>query len=446
MSRSNELSTAKKDKKDEFYTTLEDIELEMKNYREQFKGKIIFCNCDDPYESNFFKYFAMNFNFLGLKKLIATCYDGSPFAGTQLSLFDLDNSQTEQKSKTAYKVEVTNIDDLNGDGAIDLQDVELLLKKPGIVKKLNGNGDFRSEECIDLLKESDIVITNPPFSLFREFVALLIQYNKKFLIIGNVNAITYKEIFPLIKNNKLWLGASIHSGDRKFYVPDDYPLNAAGCGTDKDGRRYIRVKGVRWFTNLDYKQRHEDLILYKKYYGHEEDYPKYDNYDAINVDSTADIPCDYFEKIGVPITALDKYNPDQFEIVKFRKGDDGKDLAYTREREREYSRTSESSSRENDCNGLMGVPITFLDKYNPDQFDIIGYTAKDMGIECTKFYEDLEQSLDGGPFVRNMKSARFSPMIRTDEKPIGNCYRASNVSGFLQKMYGRIVIKRKKAI
>lgn len=425
---------------------MEDIELEMKNYRDQFKGKTIFCNCDDPYESNFFKYFAMNFNFLGLKKLIATCYDGSPFAGTQLSLFDLDNKQTEQKSKTAYKVEVTNIDDLNGDGAIDLQDVELLLKKPGIVKKLNGNGDFRSEECIDLLKESDIVITNPPFSLFREFVALLIQYNKKFLIIGNVNAITYKEIFPLIKNNKLWLGASIHSGDRKFYVPDDYPLNAAGCGTDKDGRRYIRVKGVRWFTNLDYKQRHEDLILYKKYYGHEEDYPKYDNYDAINVDSTADIPCDYFEKIGVPITALDKYNPDQFEIVKFRKGDDGKDLAYTREREREYSRTSESSSRENDCNGLMGVPITFLDKYNPDQFDIIGYTAKDMGIECTKFYEDLEQSLDGGPFVRNMKSARFSPMIRTDEKPIGNCYRASNVSGFLQKMYGRIVIKRKKAI
>lgn len=334
MSRSNELSTAKKDKKDEFYTTLEDIELEMKNYRDQFKGKTIFCNCDDPYESNFFKYFAMNFDFLGLKKLIATCYDGSPFAGTQLSLFDLDNKQAEQKSKTAYKVEVTNIDDLNGDGAIDLQDVELLLKKPGIVKKLNGNGDFRSEECIDLLKESDIVITNPPFSLFREFVALLIQYNKKFLIIGNVNAITYKEIFPLIKNNKLWLGASIHSGDRKFYVPDDYPLNAAGCGTDKDGRRYIRVKGVRWFTNLDYKQRHEDLILYKKYYGHEEDYPKYDNYDAINVDSTADIPCDYFEKIGVPITALDKYNPDQFEIVKFRKGDDGKDLAYTRERER----------------------------------------------------------------------------------------------------------------
>lgn len=394
MSRSNELSTAKKDKKDEFYTTLEDIELEMKNYRDQFQGKTIFCNCDDPYESNFFKYFAMNFNYLGLKKLIATCYDGSPFAGTQLSLFDFDNNQSEQKSKSAYKVEVTNIDDLNEDGAIDLQDVELLLKKPGVVKKLNGNGDFRSEECVNLLKESDIVITNPPFSLFREFVALLVEYNKKFLIIGNVNAITYKEIFPLIKNNKLWLGASIHSGDRKFYVPDDYPLNAAGCGTDKDGRRYIRVKGVRWFTNLDYKQRHEDLILYKKYYGHEEDYPKYDNYDAINVDSTADIPCDYFEKMGVPITTLDKFNPDQFEIVKFRKGDDNKDLAYTRERE--YSHTSESSSNAK-CNGIMGVPITFLDKFCPDQFEIIGLAAGNIrglaGIPTTTGKD--------GPYIGN---------------------------------------------
>ena len=450
MSRSNELSTAKKDKKDEFYTTLEDIELEMKNYRDQFKGKTIFCNCDDPYESNFFKYFAMNFNYLGLKKLIATCYDGSPFAGTQLSLFDFDNNQSEQKSKSAYKVEVTNIDDLNEDGAIDLQDVELLLKKPGVVKKLNGNGDFRSEECVDLLKEADIVITNPPFSLFREFVALLVEYNKKFLIIGNVNAITYKEIFPLIKNNKLWLGASIHSGDRKFYVPDDYPLNAAGCGTDKDGRRYIRVKGVRWFTNLDYKQRHEDLILYKKYYGHEEDYPKYDNYDAINVDSTADIPCDYFEKMGVPITTLDKFNPDQFEIVKFRKGDDNKDLAYTRERERESTAilqnhhqaenvtelsesqshsltngtqinskslatstlleskkaedisteaesTAEYSSRENACNGLMGVPITFLDKFSPDQFEIIGITKTPLGNELrTKIYKKQIQHNPNG--------------------------------------------------
>ncbi len=383
MGRSNDLSTAKKDKKDEFYTTLEDIELEMKNYRDQFKGKTILCNCDDPYESNFFKYFAMNFNYLGLKKLIATCYDGSPFAGTQLSIFDFDDDMTDDRSsKTAYKVEMTHIEDLNNDGAIDLQDVELLLQKPGIVQRLNGNGDFRSDECIELLKEADIVITNPPFSLFREYVAQLIEHDKKFLIIGNVNAITYKEIFPLIKDNKLWLGASIHSGDRKFYVPNDYPLNAAGCGTDKDGRRFIRVKGVRWFTNLDYKQRHEDLILYKKYYGHEEDYPKYDNYDAINVDTTADIPCDYFEDVGVPITYLDRHAPDQFDIVKFRKGDDGKDLTYTRERE--YSRTSGSSS-EGRCSGIMGVPITFLDKWNPDQFEIVGneYT---LGIDKGRGY------------------------------------------------------------
>lgn len=442
MSRSNELSTAKKDKKDEFYTTLEDIELEMKNYRDQFKGKTIFCNCDDPYESNFFKYFAMNFNYLGLKKLIATCYDGSPFAGTQLSLFDFDNNQSEQKSKSAYKVEVTNIDDLNEDGAIDLQDVELLLKKPGVVKKLNGNGDFRSEECVDLLREADIVITNPPFSLFREFVALLVEYNKKFLIIGNVNAITYKEIFPLIKNNKLWLGASIHSGDRKFYVPDDYPLNAAGCGTDKDGRRYIRVKGVRWFTNLDFKQRHEDLILYKKYYGHEEDYPKYDNYDAINVDSTADIPCDYFEKMGVPITTLDKFNPDQFEIVKFRKGDDNKDLAYTRE----FSRTSESSSNAK-CNGIMGVPITFLDKFCPDQFEILGITSgrDEFGHEAwpSKRYINPKQHNPNGTVNQGSK-ANTRACLKLESIPADIYYTADNAKYPLKICYARILVRRRK--
>jgi len=259
---------------------------------------------------------------------------------------------------------------------------------------LKGNGDFRSEECIELLKEADIVATNPPFSLFREYVSQLMEYHKKFLIIGNVNAITYKEIFPLIKENKLWLGASIHSGDRKFYVPDDYPMNASNCGTDEQGRRYIRVKGVRWFTNLDYKQRHEELTLYKNYYGHENEYPKYDNYDAINVDATSDIPCDYFDNIGVPITFLDKYNPDQFEVVKFRKGDDGKDLTYTRERE--CNLTSESSSNAR-CNGIMGVPITFLDKFCPDQFEIIGLAAGNIrglaGIPSTTGKD--------GPYIGN---------------------------------------------
>ena len=259
---------------------------------------------------------------------------------------------------------------------------------------MKGNGDFRSEECIELLKEADIVATNPPFSLFREYVSQLMEYHKKFLIIGNVNAITYKEIFPLIKENKLWLGASIHSGDRKFYVPDDYPMNASNCGTDEQGRRYIRVKGVRWFTNLDYKQRHEELTLYKNYYGHENEYPKYDNYDAINVDATSDIPCDYFDNIGVPITFLDKYNPDQFEVVKFRKGDDGKDLTYTRERE--CNLTSESSSNAR-CNGIMGVPITFLDKFCPDQFEIIGLAAGNIrglaGIPSTTGKD--------GPYIGN---------------------------------------------
>lgn len=384
MSRSKELQTAKQGKKDEFYTTLEDIEAEMIYYRDQFQGKTILCNCDDPYESNFFKYFAINFNFLKIKKLIATCYDGSPFVGTQLSLLPLfEEENCEEKNRCAYKIEITEVPDSNGDGAVDLSDVEFLLKnQKNVMTKLKGNGDFRSDECIQFLKEADIVITNPPFSLFREFVSQLIQYNKKFLIIGNVNAITYKEIFPLIKDNKLWLGASIHSGDRKFYVPDDYPLNASGCGVDSEGRRFIRVKGVRWFTNLDYKQRHEELTLYKNYHGHEDEYPKYDNYDAINVDSTADIPCDYYEDIGVPITYLDKHNPDQFEIVKFRKGNDGKDLTFTRERE--YSLTSESSS-ESGCNGIIGVPITFLDKWNPDQFEIVGneYT---LGIEKGRGY------------------------------------------------------------
>lgn len=307
-----DLQEARDNKKDEFYTSLSDIELEMKYYRHHFKDKIILCNCDDPYESNFFKYFAMNFNFLGLKKLIATCYNGSPVAYTQLSIFDLDE-ETPKEERVAYKVEITNVEDLNGDGAIDLDDVEAMLQIPGMVQRLEGNGDFRSKECIELLKEADIVVTNPPFSLFREFLATLIEHNKKFIIIGNVNAITYKETFPLIRANLLWMGASIHSGDREFRVPDDYPLKASGYRVDENGVKYIRVKGVRWWTNMDYPQRHEDFILYKKY--NPEEYPKYDNYDAINVDVTANIPMDYDGVMGVPITFLDKYNPEQFEIL-----------------------------------------------------------------------------------------------------------------------------------
>ena len=309
-----DLKQAKDNKQDEFYTQLTDIELEMKYYRSQFRDKVILCNCDDPYESNFFKYFAMNFNFLGLKKLIATCYNGSPVAYTQLSIFDLDEA-TPKEDRIAYKVEITKVEDLNGDGAIDLDDVEAMLQIPGMVQRLEGNGDFRSEECIELLKEADIVVTNPPFSLFREYIAQLIEYNKKFIIIGNQNAITYRETFRLIKENKLWLGASIHSGDREFRIPDNYEVRSKSLRIDENGYRYVRVVGVRWWTNMDYPQRHEDLILYKTYKGHEEEYPKFYNFEAINIGTTAEIPVDYDGVMGVPITFLDKYNPDQFEII-----------------------------------------------------------------------------------------------------------------------------------
>jgi hypothetical protein len=288
------LNKAKEAKKDEFYTQLEDINYELQHYQDHFRGKTVLCNCDDPRVSNFFTYFAYNFEYLGLKRLITVCYKNQ-----NMDLFSQNAS--EQAVYLIYD------GDKNGNNIPDAEEIGVL--------PLKGDGDFRSQECIELLKQADIVVTNPPFSLFREYVAQLIEYDKKFLIIGNVNAITYKEIFPLIKQNKMWFGASIHSGDRKFWVPDDYELNAAGCGVDETGRKFIRVKGVRWFTNLDYKERHENLILYKNYTP--EEYPTYANYDAIEVNKTSDIPCDYEGKMGVPITFLDKYNPDQFEIIGF---------------------------------------------------------------------------------------------------------------------------------
>lgn len=305
------LSAAKTAKKDEFYTQLNDIERELQHYWPHFRDKVVLCNCDDPYESNFFKYFALRFNQLGLKKLICTCYNGSPVQGNELLLhfkgFD------SEPTKIAYKVEITEVKDMNGDGAVDLSDVRYLLQNDKNVLSTLKTGDFRDPECIELLKQADIVVTNPPFSLFREYIGQLMDYDKKFLIIGNINVVTYKEVFPLIKENKVWLGPSITSGDRKFNVPDDYPLNASGCGIDSDGRRFIRVKGVRWFTNLDHNKRHEEIDLVCHY--SPEEYPIYDNYEAINVGKTSDIPFDYEGKMGVPITFLDKYNPDQFEII-----------------------------------------------------------------------------------------------------------------------------------
>lgn len=322
MAGNSALNRAAKAKKDEFYTQLSDIENEMRHYRAHFKGKTVFCNCDDPFESNFFKYFVLNFNKLKLKKLIATCYDGSPIANQQLSLFDvlgLDTAQDEGKRGKPYKAVVTTVHDTTGDGGIDMLDVKRLFEDgENQLTELEGNGDFRSKECIALLDEVDIVVTNPPFSLFREYMAQLMEHDKKFIIIGNQNAIKYKEIFPYIMNEELWLGYGF-SGNVGFF---DSPYeDTATASNHQEGK--IRVSGVMWFTNLDIKKRHEEMILVKRYAGHESDYPEYVNYDAIEVSKTADIPEDYAGKMGVPITFLDKYDPDQFEIVGLGHGDLG---------------------------------------------------------------------------------------------------------------------------
>ena len=350
MAANANLHKAKNAKNDEFYTQLTDVAKELMHYKHHFKDKTVFCNCDDPTWSAFWKYFHLNFEALGLKKLISTHYD---------------------KTEPTYKMEYTGGDD---------NDIEVGVKTP-----LEGNGDFRNQECLDLLDEADIVVTNPPFSLFREYVACLMEHKKKFIIWGNNNAITYKEFFPLLKDNEVWLGYIVNQ-TCIFRLSDDYDKWDEKITSEmNDGHKYGKCPAISVFTNLDIQKRHEKLILWKNYTP--EEYPKYDNYDAINVNKVSDIPVDY--------------------------------------------------------DGVMGVPITFLGKYNPEQFEILGYTAKDMGVDCKKFYEDLEQSLDGADFVRNMKSARFSPMIRYDSRPTKTCYRASNVKGYMLKTYGRILIRRK---
>ena len=442
------LRRARHDKVDEFYTQLTDIEKELSHYSAHFENKVVFCNCDDPFESNFFKYFALKFNQLKLKKLIATCYDSSPIAYTQLTLLqDIKSPTVPNQNRRAYKIEINEVKDFNGDGAVDLSDVEYLLKNhSNSLTLLNGNGDFRSDECVELLKTADIVVTNPPFSLFREYVAQLITYCKKFVIIGNQNAITYKEIFPLIQQGRIWLGYK--SGAQEFAVPSTF--NKANVYVNADGKKMAKFGNICWFTNLDTTKRHENLQLYKKYTP--EEYPKYDNYDAINVDKVTDIPYDYLPtetcsgEMGVPITFLDKHNPNQFDIVRFRKGNDEKDLTYTVDVGQSYRQTDRQTDKDNyavlqnchpsqsvteswayqspsstnstlnslkssvqpkvkekvsladcgtskaelpnrlsaanentnacscagRCNGIMGVPITFLDRYNPEQFEIIG--------------------------------------------------------------------------
>ncbi|MBR0102437.1 MAG: adenine-specific methyltransferase EcoRI family protein [Selenomonadaceae bacterium] len=310
MAGNKNLNAAARAKKDKFYTQLEDIENELRHYREFFAGKVVLCNCDDPFESNFFKYFAAKFNDLELKKLICTSYADSPIAGLELNLFP--------DGKTAYMVEVTELKDWNGDGGEDLEDVAFAIEH-GIYRKqpLTGDlnycaGDFRSAELVNLLRQADVVVTNPPFSVFREFVAQLIAYDKKFLIIGNINSITYKEIFPLIMANKLWLGYGMGRAISGFIVPDDYEL----YGTEariKDGQRIVSTNQCLWYTNIETPKRYWELDLWKEY--SPDEYPRYDNYDAIEVSKTDHIPCDYFGVMGVPITFLDKYNPEQFELL-----------------------------------------------------------------------------------------------------------------------------------
>lgn len=352
------LTSAKRAKNDEFYTRMPDIENELRHYAEHFKGKTVLCNCDDPFESNFFRYFALNFDHLGLKKLMATSYCGSPIAGGeyQPSLFDDDVDAGTGRHRKAYKAVVTHVEDTTGDGGFDMDDIKALLGGPGNeVTELHGNGeygagDFRSAECLELLDEADVVVTNPPFSLFREYVATLMDYDKKFVIMGNINAVTYKEIFPLIRNNKLWPGFSFNKAMR-FAMPEEYESRTDE--RDEKGRKISKVPAIAWYTNLDIVKRHEDLLLYRRYKGHEDEYPKYDNYDAIEVSKVADIPEDYYGVMGVPITFMDKYNPDQFDIVAFRKGDDGRDLVFTREREREYNRTFAYSSGDGDSRAVQ---------------------------------------------------------------------------------------------
>lgn len=293
------LEKAKAGKKDEFYTQLSDIENELKHYKNHFKGKVLYCNCDDPRISNFFHYFFYNFKKLGLKKLVATCYKNQ-----NMDLFSKNDAEEAIYLEYDGEKNQSNIPDPKEIG----------------IKKLKGDGDFRSKECIELLKKCDIVVTNPPFSLFREYVAQLIEYDKKFLIIGNGNSITYKEIFKNIQDNKIWLGVT----KPQLFLIDDKENFAKYCNDKNkvvvEDKEYWAVNisvgtPTYWFTNLDINKRHEDLILYKTYYGNEAEYPKYANYDAIEVNKTKEIPIDFDGEMGVPITFLDKYNPDQFEII-----------------------------------------------------------------------------------------------------------------------------------
>lgn len=381
MAGSSELIKAKSAKNDEFYTRLTDIEKELRYYRKHFRGKTIFCNCDDPFESNFFKYFVLNFNRLEIKKLICTCYAGSPIANTQLSLFDVVGDGVSKKENKPYKAVVTTVYDKTGDGGIDLFDIAELFKSgENELTQLKGDGDFRSEECIELLREADIVVTNPPFSLFRVYLSLLIKYKKKFIVMGNKNSINYKDVFPLFMKNKIWIGVRPINQDFWLYVPDGHKYEKI----DEFGKKIKHIMAC-WYTNLDINKRHEELILIKRYSA--ENYRKYDNYNAINVDKVEDIPCDY--------------------------------------------------------TGIMGVPITFMDKYNPDQFQILGLSQKyGMGLESIKFYDDFKEIRQDKTFTGSSgRKTNGNPMLQGIPKK-GNYYINQN-GECVYSLYGRIFIRNK---
>lgn len=395
MAGNSNLKDSIRQRQDEFYTQLSLIESELKHYKPHFKGKIIFCNCDDPYESNFFKYFAMNFNSLGLKKLITTCYATSPVIGEemqffvdkcgQLSFIEQPGSvavEKDSKEKRPYKVEITEVTDENGDGRVDLADVEYLMRnRKNTMTLLDGDGDFRSPECVELLKQADIVVTNPPFSLFRDYVALLMEYKKAFVIIGNQNAVAYKDFFPLLSDNKIWLG--YNSGHFWFKVPDSYEEKKTDFKIDETGQKWRRMGNICWFTNLDIEKRHENMTLFRNYTP--EAYPTYDNFDAIEVSKTADIPCDFY--------------------------------------------------------GVMGVPITFMSQHNPQQFEIIGLSQKcGFGAESIKLYDDyIEVTQDGTPTGSTGKKTNGNPMLVGKPKS-GNYY--VNGQDIVHSLYSRIFIRR----
>ncbi|QZD95258.1 adenine-specific methyltransferase EcoRI family protein [Qipengyuania gelatinilytica] len=378
------LANAKTAKQDEFYTQLSDIENELRHYREKFRDKVVLCNCDDPYESNFFRYFALNFNALGLNKLIATCYDGSSVAGGRLPLLDIEGLKPE--GKQPYAVEITNVPDINGDGAIDLSDVEQLLKSDGnVCRTLKGDaeygaGDFRSTECVAYLEQADIVVTNPPFSLFREYIKLLVAHNKRFVILGNQNAVTTKEIFELIYRGEIWLGSN--NGDMSFQVPPDYPPKETRYWVDDKGQKWRSFGTMCWVTNLDLRKRHEKLPLFKKY--NEDDYPKYDNFDAIEVSAFKNIPCDY--------------------------------------------------------NGVMGVPLGFLAKHNPDQFEIVGITKTWFGLASKKYPTQVQVSASGK--TSNVKKLNDGAAIKIGKTPVKKTYYRVENEVFIQT-YPRILIRKR---